>query len=145
MITPIKSHLIKIGHSVLLICLIFNFSLTPLFAQGNVQSRKITMNKANTTLAVLFKEIEKKSDFQFFYDASEIDDSQKISISVLNSDIEEVLSIMFKNLEIKYEIANRNIILKKKDTPNKSDVLPTNQQQSLIKGRVLDLQGEPLP
>ena len=143
--TPIKSHLIKIGHSVLLICLIFNFSLTPLFAQGNVQSRKITMNKANTTLAVLFKEIEKKSDFQFFYDASEIDDSQKISISVLNSDIEEVLSIMFKNLEIKYEIANRNIILKKKDTPNKSDVLPTNQQQSLIKGRVLDLQGEPLP
>lgn len=142
---PLNNHFVKIVSFFGLICLVFTFSFSQLNAGNYVHSRKLTINKTNTTLATLFKEIERNSEFHFFYDENEIDDSQNTSVSVNNLDIEEVLSLMFKDLDIIYETINRSIILKKKETTYKNSVEIIKQQQEPIRGRVVDPEGEPLP
>ena len=119
---PLNNHFVKIVSFFGLICLVFTFSFSQLNAGNNVHSRKLTINKTNASLATLFKEIERNSEFHFFYDENEIDDSQNTSVLVNNLDIEEVLSLMFKDLDIIYETINRSIILKKKETTYKNSV-----------------------
>lgn len=105
------------------------------------QAQKFTFELKNVPLKNVLKHIEKESEYVFFYYANVINDSQRVSIKVSNLTINEVLKELFKNMPVSYEIKDRQILLKKKET-----VPTTNIQQSkgkkLIQGLVKDDRGE---
>ena len=117
--------------------------MAQLSAANNVKSDKISISVNNATFASVFKEIEEKSGFHFFYDDNEIDVSRKVSLSIKKSDIHEVLNKLFEGSEIKYETEDRSIILSKQKIEFETE-LNAQQEQKNISGIVKDQQGVPL-
>lgn len=127
-----------------LTCLILTFALVQVSAETYSQTKKLTLNLKDAPLAVLFEEIEKTSEFNFFYDSSGLDLSEKVTVTVEDSNIEAVLDMLFTNSDISYEISDRYIILKSKEGENIRERLFTQQQRS-VSGNVTDFGGQPLP
>ena len=124
--------------------LLLTFSILKIYADSTVQSKKLTISVMNETLGTLFEKIEKESGFYFFYDANDIDVSRKVTLSVNDADIEEILGLIFKNSGTKFETTDSYIILNKE---NKTKNLSSNtqQQQNSIKGKITDPDDLPLP
>ena len=63
-------------------------------------AQKITLSQESITLQKLFKEIRKQSKYDFLYDASIIQNTQRIDINVKNATIEQVLDECLKGLKV---------------------------------------------
>jgi TonB-dependent starch-binding outer membrane protein SusC len=128
-----------------LTCLLLTIALVQVSAETYSQTKKLTLNLKDAPLAVLFEEIEKTSEFNFFYDSSGLDLSRKVTVTVENSNIEEVLDVIFSDSDISYEIFDRYIIIKSKRSAIDGERFLTKQQQGLVSGKVTDSGGQPLP
>lgn len=105
------------------------------------QTKKFTFELKNVPIKNVIKYIEKQSEYVFFYYADVIDDSQKVSIEVLNLPVNEVLNKLFKDMPVNYEIKDRQILLKKKETVPASKI-QQSKGKKLIQGLVKDETGE---
>ncbi|WP_372935614.1 STN domain-containing protein, partial [Mariniphaga sediminis] len=129
-----------------LTCLLITFALLQVSAETYSQTKKLTLNLKNTPLSVLFEEIEKTSEFHFFYDSGSLDLSQKVTVAVEDSNIEEVLEKLFSDSGISYEIFDRYIILKGEEKRRiREGFFVQQQQQHSVSGKVTDSGDEPLP
>jgi TonB-linked SusC/RagA family outer membrane protein len=126
-----------------LTCLLITLALVQVSAETYSQTKKLTLNLKDAPLAVLFEEIEKTSEFNFFYDSSGLDLSQKVTVTVEDSNIETVLDMLFSDSDISYEIFNRYIILKSKERESVRERLFA--QQRAVSGMITDSNGQPLP
>lgn len=126
-----------------LTCLLLTFALLQVSAETYSQTKKLTLNLKDAPLAVLFEEIEKTSEFNFFYDSSGLDLSQKVTVTVEDSNIEAVLNMLFTDSDISYEIFDRYIILKSKESESIREEFFV--QQRPVSGKVADSSGHPLP
>lgn len=70
---------------------------------------QITVNIQNKPLRQTLKEIEKASEFRFFYNESLSILDKNVSLSVKNSNVDNVMKQLLANSNIKYE-KNNNII-----------------------------------
>lgn len=105
---------------------------------ASVYSQSITLKQKNASMDVIFKSIEKQSEYVFLYDNLELAKAQKISIDVKNASIEQVLSLCFKDQPLSYKIFEKTIVLRKKNELTEEQVFET------IRGKVLDEKGEPI-
>jgi TonB-dependent starch-binding outer membrane protein SusC len=128
-----------------LTCLLLTIALVQVSAETYSQTKKLTLNLKDAPLAVLFEEIEKTSEFNFFYDSSGLDLSQKVTVTVEDSNIEAVLDMLFTDSDISYEIFDRYIILKSKERERMQERFFAQQQQGAVSGKVTDSGGQPLP
>ncbi|NER13872.1 SusC/RagA family TonB-linked outer membrane protein [Leptobacterium flavescens] len=85
-------------------------SIAKLFAD-NTYAQNISLKMRNVELKTIFTEIEKKSEYSFFYNNSLVDVSKKKSLNVENKEVLDVLSTLLKNTEIDYKIFKKQIIL----------------------------------
>jgi len=140
-------HVTKLLRVMKITCLLLMVLLVQVSASTYSQSAKLTLNLKNVTLSELFSEIEKTTEFRFFYDNSELDLSIRKTLNVEDSKIEEVLDNLFKGSEISYEILDRYIIIKTKEDAgrNGSKTLGDALQQRAISGKVTDTRNLPLP
>ena len=90
------------------------FILIFLFNSGNCysQNTKISLDLENVTIKEVFDEIQNKTEFKILYMNSEIDLQRKISLKVKKKRIKKILSIIFANTDVAYEIIGNQIILK---------------------------------
>ncbi|WP_239060632.1 TonB-dependent receptor [Bacteroides sp. 519] len=101
-------------------------------AQSYAQDTKITFNLTNVTLEEAIKAIESETQFVFFFNHSDIDLSQTVSLNVNRKDIKEVLKQVLRKND--YRIENNKIV-----------VLPSrDQDDGFIKGKIVDAFGEPI-
>lgn len=108
-------------------------------AEGMAQ--KISLSQKNTTLEKVFKELHKKTGYEFFYRDEVLQKAKKFDIKVVNATIEEVLERCFQDQPLNYSITNNVISIKEKE-PKKQEVpLPPPVD---IKGTVYDEKGKPL-
>ncbi len=108
------------------------------------QNTKLTLNLKNVKIAELFEEIEKNSEFRFFYDSSEIDLSKKVTVDMKKSNIEQILNVAFLETGLSYELIDRHIIVKNtRSNTSFGDI--SKAQQNAITGTVTDDSGQPLP
>lgn len=121
----------------LLLILISNLGL---FSQ-NVE-KEISLSFTEITLSDAIKKIEKSSGFTFFYDASNIDLTQKVSLSVQQKPISQVMNDLLKNTSISYEITNTQIALYPKRQMSAKQSQP--EATISVKGTVLDDDGAPV-
>lgn len=115
--------------------------MSPVMAENaysqSVVNSVITLKTGRVALTDLFSKIEKQSNYLFFYVDADVKDV-KVSVNVVNRPIQEVLSEALAGTDLTYSINDRNINIMRKS------LAQTQQQSRLIRGRVLDANGEPV-
>lgn len=118
--------------SYLLVSFILFFFLIP--TRGYAQGEKINLSLTNSPLKEALKSIEQQTTYAFFYNESEIDVNQKVTIHVSGSTIEQTLNTLLTTYQ--YKIDNRKIA-----------ILPGNKAEGkskTISGTVIDDTGLPV-
>lgn len=109
-------------------------------ASSSAQNTKIDLNINQSTLKQVFKEIESKTDYTFFYNDEMINIDRIVDIQVKRETVENILNKVLTDCS--FVIENNTILLIPKDP----DSVPTVAQQAKrqISGTVIDERGEPI-
>jgi len=121
---------------------IFFVAVTQIFASNIYsQNTRLSLKLENVGIKDALLQIEEKSEFYFMYDATKINVNQKVSLSVDNGLITDILDRMFKSTSINYEINNRLIALSEKSAVE----ISSSDQANKVAGKVVNSSNEPLP
>lgn len=114
-------------------------------------SQTISVKLKDVSFEKALKEIAKKSGYRFFYLQDQIKNAKPVSIEKENTDVKDVLSELFKQQPLKYEIINKTIVVSQKDEKRYSVYVAEDLSPELIStptidvtGRVTDSTGGPL-
>ena len=103
------------------------------------QTARINLKMKDASLVDVFREIERTSEFGFFFKSEELDMEKKVSIDLTNANIEEILKkVLIDNYS--YRILDKNIVVTRGSINNTSE-----QQQKSVSGKVTDTTGAPIP
>lgn len=105
------------------------------------QTTRLSLNLNNKTIKEVFSQIEKKSEFIFFYYDKVLDVNKKVSVNVENQTIDKILDQVLKETGNSYTISDRQIYISKA-TPSVPEV--AQKPSYTLKGSVLDENGEPM-
>lgn len=109
--------------------------LLPVSAQSNEQ---LTVKGSGMTLVEAIREIEKDTDYTFFYKSSDLDGKVKVT-KELKGDIHEVLDTLFDGSGITYRIQGKEIVLTSSRQPETPRTSPQQQVHKVtITGTVSD-------
>lgn len=125
----------------ILICLFLGVSqLHPVYAAGQI----ISLNITKGSILEVFKEIERQSDYKFFYNNEQVNLDIPINLNVKDNSIENVLEVVFSGTNITYKIVNNHIVLTNTTLKHQLGAPSSAQQRRVVNGKVTDLLGEPL-
>ena len=106
------------------------------------QVLKISMTKTNVSIENVLRELEKQSDYTFFYNDNQVKLNKKVSINVSDAPIETVLDEVFKNSGYTYKIVDNQIVVSTAAAAAKEVQATQQQKQRNISGVVKDAMGE---
>lgn len=115
-------------------------------ASTYAQSQKVTLNRQNSSIIEILKEIEGSSEFTFFFNNNQVDASKKTSINVKNATIEDVLNQILSNTGYTYQIVDRQVLIKTKDVSETQvpKTTESSQHNKKVTGLITDERGEPI-
>lgn len=121
-------------------CFMFILFVFQSAASSYAQNTRIDLNIKQSTLKQVFKEIESKTEYTFFYNDEVIDLDRVVDVQANKETIENILNKVLKNST--FRIENKNILL----IPNKPDRSSqiTQQDKRQVTGVVSDENGEPV-
>ena len=113
-------------------------------ANANGFAQKVSISANNTTVKVVFTEIEKQTGYSFIYTKEQLAEMKSVDLNMVNADLKIVLDQLFLKQKFTYSISGNNIVVKgKKEFPiliSESNAPPP----IIISGVVLDENGMPL-
>ncbi|WP_455626820.1 TonB-dependent receptor [Parabacteroides johnsonii] len=112
--------------------------LSNVVASTYAQTATLNVSAKNETLEKVLKQIEKQSEFLFFYNLEEINKNEKISINEKNANIQTVLDAIAAKTGLKYTIKDRHIVLTSELAPASTAAA---QQDRKVTGTVSDAFG----
>lgn len=107
------------------------------------QNALVNLNMENVLLTDVFREIERQSEYRFFYSKDVVNTKNRVNLKTGEKEISEVLKQLFEGTNINYKLVDKQIVIttaKEKETTKLSVV----NQQKLIKGKITDEYGEPI-
>ena len=107
------------------------------------QSARISIEMNNVTVEEVLNEIEAKSEFYFLYNNKLINVDRRVSVDVDAENIESVLQNLFKGTDVVYRIADKQIVLSRKDLAQNT-IVDGIQQSKVVTGTVVDPTGMPV-
>jgi TonB-dependent starch-binding outer membrane protein SusC len=110
-------------------------------ASVSAQNTRLDLKMKNATISQIFDEIERQSEVYFFYNKSQIDENRTISVDYRNKTIDEILKAIVSDLNLTYEFAGKNIIIKSVNPESNG----TQQSGVKVKGTAKSATGESLP
>jgi TonB-linked SusC/RagA family outer membrane protein len=116
-----------------IVFLLFFAGLLQVSAASYAQKTKLNLKMTNASIVDVFEEIEAQSEFRFFYDNSQVDLKQNVTVNLTDRKIEDVLDDLFKNTNITYEVLDRHILITSKGTSPSA----TTQDVTRVKGKVI--------
>ena len=102
------------------------------------QSTKLNVRAEKSTLESVLKQIEKQSEYLFFYNASEINKNKTVSVTKKDATIQEVMDIIASEASIRYTVKDRHVVLNKGEATSAL----TLQKGIKITGKIVDPNGE---
>jgi len=123
--------------------LILAFVIGVSAASSYSQTTKLNLRVQKGTFVEVLKQIEKQSEFYFYYNNDEINRYQDVSIDARNLNIDEILGKLLQGTDLDYQIIDRYIAIKKKD--GSSPAMNEMQQSKSVSGKVTDSTGGGLP
>lgn len=125
------------------------FLLTVVFLEVNAAgyAQKLSLSLSDRPLEDVFREIKKKTGYTFFYKLQMLEEAKRVSVHVENEDLGDVLSIIFKDQPLSYELVNKTVVVKaKKHGEGAFMVVQPGAAPALnVSGKVTDDKGNPLP
>lgn len=118
--------------------------LSSAYANVTYSQTKIDIEVVEVPLETLFREIQNKSEYIFFYKDELLVNSNRVTVKVKGATLATILDDVFKGSNMNYRIDDRQVVVYetvKMDTP-KVIVKP---QEFIVSGVVLDQDGTPLP
>ncbi|MEJ5994395.1 SusC/RagA family TonB-linked outer membrane protein [Pedobacter sp. Du54] len=114
-----------------------------LHVSSTSSAQSITINKKNALLSEIFKDIRKQTDYDFIYTDKQLATAKKVSISVKNASVKNVLDKCFENQPLFYKIKDKTITIEIKLPPSiETKRIQLNQLDT--RGMVIDEVGMPL-
>ena len=111
-----------------------------LVAQTSAPDARISLDLQNVPLKEVFARIEDQSDCIFVYYDNVLDASRRVSISVSDQTVEDVLEVLFAGTENTWKLSGRQIVIGRAAAADK-----TEKRTSLrVMGSVRDRNGDPL-
>jgi TonB-linked SusC/RagA family outer membrane protein len=99
----------------------------------------ISISQKNTSLEKVFKEIHRKTGYQFFYQDELLKQAKKFSIDVKDVSVEQALEICFRDQPLHFVITEKTITVKRKEAPA-AHAPPA--PPIVVKGKVKDKDGK---
>lgn len=121
---------------------LFFMLLTTLTVSANVElmSQRLSLDFKDATLREVLMSLKKQSGYMILYSNDELQqEKSRITLNMENVDLIAALDAVLKGLPYKYNIVDQMVMII--PAPEKTQQLP---QQLTIKGRVLDIQNQPL-
>lgn len=111
-------------------------------ARGYTQT--LTINEKDAPISRVFREIKKQTGYNFVYFDSDIRPTQRVTVQVHNSSLEDVLQLCLKDQPVTYKIVNRSIILSKKNTSSFRQNAAQDSAKRDVSGRLITAAGDPV-
>lgn len=108
------------------------------------QNTRLHIQVKDKSIIDLFREIEEKSEFYFFYQKEELANLDNVSLDRNNAKVTDILDEALKGTALEYRIVDRYIIVRK-DGKGLENVESITTQQKSVSGKVTDKSGLPLP
>lgn len=90
---------------------LFSF-VSLLYADNNYAQRTMLNMKSQTrTVSEVLAEIEKQTDFTFFYNNKQVDLEREVTLEAKNENVHQVLSKLFSGTNTAYQVLDKNIVL----------------------------------
>ena len=71
----------------------------------------LSLNLKNATIREAIESIKSQSEFSFSLDVKDLNLDEKVSVSLDNKSINEVLAVLFNGRNVRYEINDRHIVI----------------------------------
>ena len=107
-------------------------------ANSYSQETKVKLDLWNASVKEVFKAIKSQSEFTFIFNEEDISQVEDVSLTVDNESIESVLSLCLRNSGLTWQVIDEVIIIK-------PDNKYLQQDDMIVKGRVTDDKGLPIP
>ena len=104
------------------------------------QEKRLTIEMKEATLGEILEKICQLQNVEFVYNTDIVDVKEKMSVSMHNSTLKEVLDVVLGK-KYSFNIQGRYIMVRKKDQKGNEET-PVYVE---LKGKVKDEQGNPLP
>ena len=114
---------------IITILLILILGVLNMSASGYAEEKRISVNLSNGTFYELISQIEKQSEFMFFYNSDEIDNNLRVNIKANNKLVTDILNEVMKENNLAYKISNKHIIITQKEKEK-------DQPQDIIKNKI---------
>jgi TonB-linked SusC/RagA family outer membrane protein len=124
---------------------LFFVSLVAMSATSYSQSTRFDISMSGKNIIELFKEIEAKGNFYFFYQKEELKDLNSVTVSRKNANVIEILDEVLENTGLAYKVIDRYVIVTRSENLGEMERATVTQQQNAVSGRVIDRLGSPLP
>ncbi|WP_297641916.1 TonB-dependent receptor [uncultured Bacteroides sp.] len=109
-------------------------SVSLAYATGTyAQNIKISLRLQNKSVKEVLKEIEKQTDFSFFFNNKHIDVSRQVSV-VTEGNVSDILNEIFRGTGVTYAVSDKMIVL---------SANPQQANKIQVKGTVTDAEGTP--
>ncbi|TKG89405.1 SusC/RagA family TonB-linked outer membrane protein [Puteibacter caeruleilacunae] len=120
-------------------------SIVQTFAKSSYsQETKLSLDLNSVTVEKVLDEVEMNSEFYFLYNKRLVDVEREVSIKVKGQSISKILDKLFEGTGVSYSIVNRQILLVNNRLLG-IEKKTTKQDASVLKGKVTDEAGDPLP
>lgn len=121
------------------------FFLLAFGMQANAKSyaQNLSLSVKNASLADVFEEIRKQSSYLFIYSNQQLDGTRKVTLSVKNMPLDQVLTRCFNKQPVTYRLVENNIVIVPRD-PQPVTAAGEQTTARQISGTVTDFDGLPL-
>jgi TonB-linked SusC/RagA family outer membrane protein len=130
---------IEITRIMKIVTVLIMASIIHVSAATYAQEHRISVRIENGTFYDVVTQIEKQSEFMFFYKSEEIDNNQLITIEARNKLVSDILNELLKGRGMSYQIVDKHIIITKARQASNPQ-----QQTRTISGIIMDATKEPL-
>jgi TonB-dependent starch-binding outer membrane protein SusC len=124
---------------------LFLVSLITVSASTYSQNTRFDIRMNGKNIIELFKEIEAKGNFYFFYQKEELKDLNSVTVSRKNANVIEILDEVLEGTGLAYKVIDRYVIVTRSENLGEMERATFSQQQNAVSGRVTDKTGAPLP
>jgi len=117
-------------------------------ASSYSQQTKLSLKFDEVTVKEVFRQIEKNSEFVFFYNEDYIDVNRKVNVNVKDETVEIILSELLKGTRNTFKIYDRQVVIlphEPKEYPKTTSSEANVDQKKQISGKVTDSKGQSLP
>jgi TonB-linked SusC/RagA family outer membrane protein len=102
-------------------------------------AQKVTIKVKGATLKEVFEQIQKQTNYDFLYNAKDLEGSKPVNLVVENTGLKQALDYCFYDQPLMYKIENTTILITRKPEKVIEEIAKVT-----ITGKVIDEKGEPL-